>query len=191
MKARVPGLTVKKLKMMKGTFVENGPLWEGEMAETHHKISLQQKLDAKNVLLSLMEQNTQKLQLRLNVLGEITEHARLPLDSEILHLGLKLMTPIAERYARGELTTKDDLRNARDATLKESVAPKPTEKKSTERQNIVDEGAVGEPPKIVDTCAAVVPPKPVLKRFKSQMSSWMPEMPAIFDDVFFQASESD
>jgi hypothetical protein len=121
--AVVPGLTVASyralLKRGDGEKTKIDVLWCAEHTDTKHAIYMQQRID-RQLLLSLYEQTRQRLQIRVDLFGEVSEQNRhLPKDDEVLGRALAFMVPIAEQFASGQvrhgdlITLRNDMLKAR------------------------------------------------------------------------------
>jgi hypothetical protein len=121
--AVVPGLTVASyralLKRGDGEKTKIEVLWSAEHTDTKHAIYMQQRID-RQLLLSLYEQTRQRLQIRVDLFGEVSEQNRhLPKDDEVLGRALAFMVPIAEQFASGQvrhgdlITLRNDMLKAR------------------------------------------------------------------------------
>ncbi len=108
--------------------------WIGQHVATHNAITVQQRLD-RCLLLSMYEQNSQVLQVRLDLFGEIeNQFEYLPDDSPILIRGLRFIDEFATDYCRDKIV-REKLVEVRDAKLKTLglfVAHKPLPKRKAD-----------------------------------------------------------
>jgi hypothetical protein len=101
-------------------------------------VHLSQRVD-RCLLLSLYEQTSQRLQIRVDKFGEVLDQSKqLPADSPVLQLAMDVMLPIAKKFVNGEIEVKDMLQLRNDA-LKVLDA----------KGKLVDHRGVGRPPKAV------------------------------------------
>ena len=116
----VPGLTHRRLRLLKSRVAAVGELWSGTVASTQHKVTLQQRVD-RALLLSMYEQSRQVLQIRLDKFVTIeNQHVQVQPSDPILKAALAIMIPIAEKFVAGTLQ-KCDLKQARDEAMKAHV----------------------------------------------------------------------
>jgi hypothetical protein len=118
--AEVPGLTFQALRRLlrRGTITTTGKLWQAEHVATHHALHIEQRVDRK-LLLSIFEQSKQRLQIRMDRFGELTDEEQaqqLPEKHGVLIEALKFLQPIAELYAKDEVKL-EDLKKVRDDKL--------------------------------------------------------------------------
>ena len=94
-------------------------LWEGERANTHHKLVLAQRVD-RQLLVSLYEQQRQVLQLRADRWGPLPgrQPCIVPDTDETLRKVVEFALPLVQAYAAGSLATVADLKAARDEKMK-------------------------------------------------------------------------
>jgi hypothetical protein len=138
----VPGFTFADLRALvrrsAAPTTALGVLWSDEHKVTHHLVHLSQRVD-RCLLLSLYEQTSQRLQIRVDKFGEVLDQSKqLPADSPVLQLAMDVMLPIAKKFVNGEIEVKDMLQLRNDA-LKVLDA----------KGQLVDHRGVGRPPKAV------------------------------------------
>ena len=105
---------------LKGSHTAPGVLYENEHTQTHHKISIKQRVD-RSLLMSVYEQNRQILQVKMNLFGPIdNENVQQPLDHPATQGALSLLTgkPLVDKYCAGELT-QQQLKDTRAEALKD------------------------------------------------------------------------
>jgi hypothetical protein len=100
----VPGLTYQALRALVRTKpASTGKLWSREHSVTHHKVTLEQRVDRK-LLLSLYEQSKQRLQVRIDSFGPVLDQSRqLPSTDPVLQKALEFMIPMAQAFVNDEV----------------------------------------------------------------------------------------
>ena len=123
MSAVIPGFTHAKLKLLcregAAKHAALGSFFETEHHESRHKLSVQQRVDRK-LLMVVMEQEKQILQVNMDLWGEIADqHRQQPLDHPCTIGAGEFMQGLCMDCARGALTRAalKDERNARLAAL--------------------------------------------------------------------------
>ena len=100
----------------------NSALYETEHKISKHKITIKQRPDRKNILMSIYEQGKQVLQVNMCVFGEAGSET-LPKDHPTVVASLKFMTPLADLFAEGGHTPAS-IKVERDQRLKaEGIKP--------------------------------------------------------------------
>jgi hypothetical protein len=115
----VPGLTFGNLRLLMRNNHNKGigRIWQGEHKTTHHAIFIEQRVD-RCLLLSLFEQSKQRLQLRMDMFGEVANQSQqLPKDDPTLAKAVAFMIPIAQKFESGELD-HSELKEHRDECLR-------------------------------------------------------------------------
>ena len=99
---------------------------EVEMMGTHHRLTIAQRKD-RALLLSLYEPGKQVCMVRMNIFAPIANESEfLEKDHPALLCAYKLLKPIADEYAKGEIG-RDKLYTMRDEALREmKINPKET-----------------------------------------------------------------
>lgn len=133
------------------------PAWEGVHVATSHRLHIEQRPD-RNLLLSMFEQNRQIAQVRMDLFGPLPEPqpAIIHRDHETFKAALRFLTPLAERYASGDLATTNDLRRARDEMLKTMRA----EHKCTKKQRRQSGGEKQHEQRAKASSSVFLPPPP-------------------------------
>lgn len=139
--AQIPELTVGRLRLLMQQRLQHprqskaGPLWESRTHDTHHRLTLQQRVD-RVLLLSLIEQTRQLLQIRVDLFGELPDDppqpARLPRHHDALTKAVEFLQPLAEAYSKGEVlqaNLKEELKKKiADSDLKQKRPKHKTDK---------------------------------------------------------------
>ena len=117
--AILPGVSAAKIRAASNKISRKGEgvLFEATMKDTKHKITIMQRVDRK-LLLSLYEQQMQRLSVNLDVWGKIEDqHVQLCASDPILQQGLAYLKPFAEDYAAGKVA-RAELKSHRDSQMK-------------------------------------------------------------------------
>ena len=97
-------------------------LYETEHKISKHKITIKQRPDRANILMSIYEQGKQVLQVTMKTFGEAGSE-RMPEDHPTVVASLKFMTPLADLYAQGGHTPAS-IKLERDQRLKDRILMK-------------------------------------------------------------------
>ena len=97
-------------------------LYETEHKISKHKITIKQRPDRANILMSIYEQGKQVLQVTMKTFGEAGSE-RMPEDHPTVVASLKFMTPLADLYAQGGHTPAS-IKVERDQRLKDRILMK-------------------------------------------------------------------
>ena len=92
---RINDVKVHMWAAMNERAMANGvdPLWQGEVARSHHKLHLSQRSD-RNLLLAIYEQGNQRLQIRVDKFGPLPNNdgTVLPNDNPTVQLAAEFGT---------------------------------------------------------------------------------------------------
>ena len=110
-------------------------LYEEEHKESHHKVSLRQRVDQK-LRLIMFDQAKQICQIRVDLFGELPvstaedgKAETLPADHPVMLKAVAFMKALVDRYCSGELKDDKDVKTARDSYMKEQgIAAQPKAK---------------------------------------------------------------
>jgi hypothetical protein len=90
--------------------------WSMEHVKTANHISIQQRTD-RALLMVIYEQGKQICSVRVDKFGEVPNQERLPPDSEVVERAVEFLRPLAEKYAKDEITDKELLKQEKDKQL--------------------------------------------------------------------------
>ena len=117
----VPSFTVGQLAALNSSQNKGCKelLWEGTHVVTNNVLTLSQRVDNPNLLLSFVEQGKQKLQVIVNKFGELGEGQPCRVDNghPAVQAAKDFIMPLVLRYQRGEVET-EELKDEKDPTTK-------------------------------------------------------------------------
>ena len=97
----------KKLTRKRNRSDHSPIFWESEHDTTHHKITIQQKVD-RNLIMVVHEQSRQVLMVKMSLFGHISdETCRLEPEHDVTKKTLAFLAPIALEFAAGKVERKD------------------------------------------------------------------------------------
>ena len=144
-KACIKDLTCDQLRKSKeahksGSSSDPEMYWQGEAADTHHRISARFRTD-RNDLISIYEQGRQICQVRADYFGKYDTQEEKKATQKV---AADFMVELAKQYAKGGMDDKQ-LKALKDSKLKGSGLSKGTKRASAETANLdVAEGAIKE-----------------------------------------------
>ena len=93
----LPGLTKLRLSELQGAPIVR-TLWESRHAESGNRIWIDQRVD-RQLLLSMYEQGKQRLQLSVNLFGNVPNERQSP-DHPAIKAALNIMVIVAEKFSK-------------------------------------------------------------------------------------------